>query len=377
MSSSTNTLQNVAPANKYLNAAATETVPLFDYLEFGFPLEYDVFAPARWGRRRVYKPLVYSGIKNIIGYKFYIPISAVVTPLPDFFLVTLYSKVHMLEWIRKLVQRHPVWAFVVVTFVWSFGIDTAVYAIQGPSPSLLFKLPRIWGPLVGGVVVTYLLGDSVRAWFGQVFNWRVSPLLYVLAVVLPILLGEADALLQAAVGLPVTFSPPPLMSLVISLGVMLFLAGSLEEFGWRGFAQPRLQESYSATLSAAGIGVAWGLWHLPFFVLFDNGAFNSASFHWYMLGIVSMSVVLGWLYNESGGSVLLPMITHAVHNQGGLFETTADLSGAVARASAAAPSVAEAIVGACIVLACGYRFLCRSKLDSTAIGIPGTDSSSS
>lgn len=281
----------------------------------------------------------------------------------------------MLEWIHRSVQRHPVWAFVVVTFAWSFGIDAAVYSIQGATPSLLFKLPRIWGPLVGGAVVTYLLGDSVRAWFGQVSNWRVSPLLYVLAVALPVLLGEANALLQAAVGLPVTFSPSPLMTYVVSLAVMLFLAGSLEEFGWRGFAQPRLQESYSATLSAVGIGVVWGLWHLPFFVLFDNGALDPATFHWYMVGIVSMSVILGWLYNESGGSVLLPMIAHAVHNQGGLFETTADLSGTVARASTAAPSVAEAIVGVCIVLACGYRFLCWSTLDPTAVGIPGTDSS--
>lgn len=282
----------------------------------------------------------------------------------------------MFEWIRKSVHRHPVWAFVVVTFAWSFGVDAAVYATQGVSPSLLFKLPRIWGPLVGGAVVTYLLGDSVRAWFGQVTNWRLSPLLYGVAVALPILLGEAETLLQAAVGLPVAFSPQPLLSYVVSLAIMLFLAGSLEEFGWRGFAQPRLQESYSATLSAVGIGVVWGLWHLPFFVLFDNGAFDPATFHWYLLGIVSMSVILGWLYNESGGSVLLPMIAHAVHNQGGLFETPADLSGTVARASTAAPSVAEAVVAVCIVLACGYRVLCRSEIDPAAVGMPGIDSSS-
>jgi hypothetical protein len=46
VSSSTNALQNVASVNEFLNAAATETVPLFEYLEFDFLLEYDVFAPA-------------------------------------------------------------------------------------------------------------------------------------------------------------------------------------------------------------------------------------------------------------------------------------------------------------------------------------------
>jgi hypothetical protein len=40
------TLQDVASVDDFLNVAATETVPLFDHLEFEFLLEYDVFAPA-------------------------------------------------------------------------------------------------------------------------------------------------------------------------------------------------------------------------------------------------------------------------------------------------------------------------------------------
>ncbi|EMA13320.1 ISH11-type transposase ISHwa14 [Haloarcula amylolytica JCM 13557] len=42
--------------NEFLNAAATETVPLFEHLDFEFLLEYDVFAPAGRGRTRVHKP---------------------------------------------------------------------------------------------------------------------------------------------------------------------------------------------------------------------------------------------------------------------------------------------------------------------------------
>ncbi len=49
MSSTTATLQDVASVDDFLKAAATETVPLFEHLEFEFLLEYDVFAPARRG----------------------------------------------------------------------------------------------------------------------------------------------------------------------------------------------------------------------------------------------------------------------------------------------------------------------------------------
>ena len=42
-------LQNVTSVDDFLNDAATETVPLFEHLEFEFLLEYDVFATARRG----------------------------------------------------------------------------------------------------------------------------------------------------------------------------------------------------------------------------------------------------------------------------------------------------------------------------------------
>ena len=56
MSTSATTLQDVASVNDFLNVAATETAPLFEYLEFDFLLEYDMFAPSKRGRTRVHEP---------------------------------------------------------------------------------------------------------------------------------------------------------------------------------------------------------------------------------------------------------------------------------------------------------------------------------
>ena len=50
------TLQDVASVDDFLNAVATETVPLFKHLEFEFLMEYDVFAPSQRGRTRVHEP---------------------------------------------------------------------------------------------------------------------------------------------------------------------------------------------------------------------------------------------------------------------------------------------------------------------------------
>jgi hypothetical protein len=43
------TLQDVAPVDDFLNVAATETVPLFEYFKFEFLLEYKMFVPASRG----------------------------------------------------------------------------------------------------------------------------------------------------------------------------------------------------------------------------------------------------------------------------------------------------------------------------------------
>ena len=46
VSTSATTLQDIASVDDFLNVAATETAPLFEYLEFDFLLEYDVFVPS-------------------------------------------------------------------------------------------------------------------------------------------------------------------------------------------------------------------------------------------------------------------------------------------------------------------------------------------
>jgi hypothetical protein len=56
VSTSASTLQEEVSIDEFFNVVATETLALFEHLEFDFLSEFDVFAPARRGRTRDHHP---------------------------------------------------------------------------------------------------------------------------------------------------------------------------------------------------------------------------------------------------------------------------------------------------------------------------------
>lgn len=110
----------------------------------------------------------------------------------------------------------------------------------------------------------------------------------------------------------------------------IFIGGPIaEEFGWRGFALPKLQARIGALYAGLLIGVIWGLWHLPFFI-FPEGAsvIGNIPFVWYLPLVTAWSVLFTWIYNNTNGSVLMMILFHAAINTTlgslGLFQITSE-----------------------------------------------------
>jgi membrane protease YdiL (CAAX protease family) len=86
-----------------------------------------------------------------------------------------------------------------------------------------------------------------------------------------------------------------------------------EEFGWRGFLLPRLQQKYNALVSSLIIGSVWGFWHLPLFLI--KGDFHQSIPFWlFMVQDVALAVIMTWIYNNTRGSLLLIHIFHTASN---------------------------------------------------------------
>ncbi len=99
------------------------------------------------------------------------------------------------------------------------------------------------------------------------------------------------------------------------VGLLVFIAGGPlgEEFGWRGYALPAMQEHMSWQSASLLLGTVWGIWHLP--LLFVTGSSQSnIQFMTFFVLIISSSVFYTWLYNRSRGSVLPVLALHTASN---------------------------------------------------------------
>jgi membrane protease YdiL (CAAX protease family) len=105
-----------------------------------------------------------------------------------------------------------------------------------------------------------------------------------------------------------------LLGLLPAFLISLVFGGPLgEEIGWRGYALPRLQKEWSPLASALILGIVWGLWHLPLFFI-TGTAQSFLALAPFMLWVVSLSVLFTWAYNNTAGSLLIPVLLHAIVN---------------------------------------------------------------
>lgn len=222
---------------------------------------------------------------------------------------------------RRQIEQHQLPAFILVAFAWTWSWDAA-YFLFGWWETLPVVFPRQWGLPIAAIVVLRASGVSVRAWIGTVLDWRLQPGLYLVAILIPLAISNAQPVVRAFGGGTLAYSPPASLALMILFVLAnMVLFGGVEELGWRGFLQPRLQERTSVLAAGLGIGVLWWLWHLP---LFFSGkpaySLEPISFLTYTTFIVGAAAVLGALVNVTDGRILPAMLMHASINLGAVLE---------------------------------------------------------
>lgn len=227
-----------------------------------------------------------------------------------------------------LIKKHPVVSFVVLTYLINWLGITAMVAGYFPpcgewalsyegEPVAEFRGRRtllVWAPNIAAMIVAMVSGgrQAVAKLMGQFLIWKVARRWWLTAFFLPVLIAVASVGLYMMIGGRIDLSNSHYLIPVFFFRFLFSLStgGIGEEAGWRGFAQPLLQEKIGALGASALIGVLWAMSHAASWSLralsWDSIVVLSAC-------LIGMSVVLAWIYNRTG-SLLLVALTHMLFN---------------------------------------------------------------
>lgn len=209
--------------------------------------------------------------------------------------------------------------FFVLTYVFTWICHLAIpvfglsFSFDMANPSMYLYLIGILGPLVSAIIVSaqYEGSRGVKKLLSGALKWRFSPIWYLFAIFIV-------ALLQfVSIGIHIRAVPKPLewmsFPLMLIYGQLWIVLG--EEYGWRGFALPRLQSRLGPLGAGLVLGVLWAGWHLPMFFIPGSPQFTESfftRFPLYVLIVTCWSIIMTMLYNRAG--VLACMIFHAALN---------------------------------------------------------------
>ncbi len=87
-----------------------------------------------------------------------------------------------------------------------------------------------------------------------------------------------------------------------------------EELGWRGFVLNELQKKYNPLMSGFIVGVLWGFWHTPLWLLSGYKGFQLFQYIiFFMIAIISLSIIMTAFYNLNH-NLFIPIIIHQLFN---------------------------------------------------------------
>lgn len=212
--------------------------------------------------------------------------------------------------LRSIISRYLLYTFSITWLSWLIIITGNTYFNV-----LLYGTPLFWfpytigslGPAISAYLIyrqfrdnfveksfeKYAFGNKIqaKAWliFGLFLVWRLFMIWISFGIMKPI----------------------SILSLLINLPLIIVLGG-VEELGWRGILQPKLEKISTYFPSILVVGTIWSLWHLPLW--FMEGTTQSAfPFGLYWVSGIVLTASLTTLYKYTN-NLFLCIISHAWFN---------------------------------------------------------------
>lgn len=144
------------------------------------------------------------------------------------------------------------------------------------------------------------------------FSILIMPLAVLVSIALSLPLGGSAAQFQPADGF--SFSAGAIPAFII-----LLMASTFEELGWRGYAFNSLESRFGFLRASILFGVLWSFWHLPLIFLKDSYQYEIFQENiWYavnfFVSIIPLGVIISWIWAKNNKSIIAAILFHFLTN---------------------------------------------------------------
>jgi membrane protease YdiL (CAAX protease family) len=220
--------------------------------------------------------------------------------------------------------------FFLITFLitWISWFIAAYYSYQEGMDGiqLLFMIPGLFAPFITVLImISGAKNKPLRKDFWERLSLRkikpgylpaillIMPCALFLATALSLLFGQsADQFLLS--------SEFKIMngSLLLNL-LILFMAPTLEELGWRGYGVDSLRSKFDLFKTTMLFALIWGLWHLPLFFIhgyYQNQLWNTGIVYTinFFVQVLAATVLMNWMYYKNNRSITASILFHFIFN---------------------------------------------------------------
>lgn len=231
-------------------------------------------------------------------------------------------------------QSSGVVAFFILTYVltmltWGvlviFRMPVASSTSTDASTSTLAMVLYLVGgftPTIAGIIMTYRLQGraGLREMWQRFKQFKLGAMWYLLIVIVPLLVQAGTAIIYKMLG--GGFVRPDYLEqpvLLIPFIIPIFIFGPLsEEFGWRGFAQDRVQARWGNLKGNLILGLVWGFWHTPLFFVQNSGQQQTGNpalmLPVFVIQVIAMTILISWVYNNTNRSLWGAVFFHFTIN---------------------------------------------------------------
>ena len=241
--------------------------------------------------------------------------------------------------IGNFIIEHQLLMFFIFAFAITWGIAGAFFilmpwliqvwgpvSLDNPYYFTIWMIAVYGSPISAFIIISISYGKKgLQTYLKRLLNWRFGIVGIVLLVSIPIVGICANFIYIAIGGQPKEISQPWYGLILLSLFMLIYDPGPMEELGWRGFALPHLQQKYNALWSSIILGFIWGIWHLPAFFIAALPQ-SSLSLPIFIISTIALAIIMTAAYNKSEGSIPLAYLLHWLINLMGLYFNTIDFT---------------------------------------------------